>query len=279
MKKINQENMKGLFIPLVTPMKYGEFDKVSMKKLIESVDQNVDGFVPCLSSGEGQVLTDEQWVEVVSFVRSCTTKPVIAGIKRDNIDTIIDLANQAEAMDCDGFIIPVPSNDWDSTKKHFEVIMSKTKLPIVVYNTETAHIDSLENLKELDVTGRIVAIKDSSMNKEFFSEICKARLSNELQMSVLQGMEHQLNVPEGCDGYLVSLLNIESELVRNMFENQTREIQMKVHEKFMKYNLGSDWYITLKALLFSRGIIASSEQVQQFINIDQEILNELRKGY
>lgn len=257
-------------------MKYGEFDKGSMKNLIKTVESTVDGFVPCLSSGEGNVLNDEQWAEVVSFVRSCTEKPVIAGIKREGVESVVRLAQKAAELGCEGFITPVPSNDWDVTEKHFEDIVGQTNLPFVIYNTETAHISSIDHLKALDQSGRVLSIKDSSMNREFFSEMCKARINGELNMTVLQGMEHQLDVPKGCDGYLVSLLNAETELVRSMLENPTVDIQKEVYKKFMSYNLGSDWYITLKALLFSRGTIASAEQVQQFITLDQEILKELR---
>ena len=66
---MNKIEIKGLYVPIITPMFHGEFDKGSMQKLIESVDQYVDGYVPCLSSGEGQVLSNEQWKEVVQFVR------------------------------------------------------------------------------------------------------------------------------------------------------------------------------------------------------------------
>lgn len=276
MKTITQENMKGLFVPLITPMKYGKFDKESMEQLVKGVEITVDGFVPCLSSGEGNVLTDEQWIEVISCVRATTPKPVIAGIKRDSLESTINLANKAGDLGCDGFIIPVPSNDWSVTKKYFEEVISQTTLPFVIYNTEAAHIDSLENLKELDRSGKIISIKDSSMNREFFAEMCEARLRGELNMTVLQGMEHQLDVPKGCDGYLVSLLNVESSLVREMFESPSKDVQKRIYEKFMQYNLGSDWYITIKAILFGREVIASAEQVQQFVTLDQEILAELR---
>jgi 4-hydroxy-tetrahydrodipicolinate synthase len=276
MKTITQKDMKGLFIPLLTPMKYGDFDQESMKALIKSVENTVDGFIPCLSTGEGNVLSDEQWVEVVSYVHSATEKPVIAGIKRDSIESTILLAKKAEEIGCEGFIIPVPSNDWEVTKSYFEHVINQTTLPFVIYNTETAHIDSIENLKELDNSGRIVSIKDSSMNREFFGEMCNARLEGDLNMSVLQGMEHHLDVPKGCDGYLVSLLNVEKDLVREMFENPTQETLKKIYKVFMQYNLGSDWFITLKAILLSRGIISSAEQVQQFVNLDEEILKELR---
>lgn len=273
---ITPETMKGLFVPLVTPMKYGAFDYESMKKLIASLESEVDGYVPCLSSGEGHVLTNDQWAEVVACVRASTTKPVIAGIKRESVDDTIALARKAEELGCDGFITPVLSKDQEVIKEHFNKVIRETNLPFVIYNTETANIDSIAFLKELDQAGRIVAIKDSSMNREFFAEMCNARVGNELKMSVLQGMEHQLDVPKGCDGYLVSLLNVEARLVRSMFENPNKENLENIYKKFMQYNLGSEWYVTLKAVLLGRGLLESAEQVQQFFSLDKEILKELQ---
>lgn len=258
---MNKKTLTGLYVPLITPMLYGEFDKDSMSKLIKSVDQYVDGYVPCLSSGEGHVLSSNQWREVVEFVRSQTNKPLFPGIKREKIEDTILLEKIANELKCDGVTIPVPFQAWKENKEYFDRLLNETTLPIMIYNTESAFISNIENLKELDANERIVAIKDSSMNKEFFKEICNARLNNELSMTVLQGMEHQLDVPKGCDGYLVSLLNIEPRLVKEMFENPSVETNKKIQYAFWKYNLGGNWFVTLKALLFERKIINSAEEV------------------
>ncbi len=256
-----KEIVKGLYIPLITPMLYGTFDKDSMAKLIKSVDQYVDGYVPCLTSGEGQIISNEQWKEIVEFVRSQTSKPLFPGIKRENITGTISLEKIASELKCDGITVPVPSKNWDDNKKYFNQLLSESNLPLMIYNTETAFISNTENLKELDQNERIVAIKDSSMNREFFAEMCKERLSGELSMTVLQGMEHHLDVPKGCDGYLVSLLNVEPMLVKEMLKNPTPETNKKIIDIFWKYNLGGSWFITLKALLFDRKIINSAEEV------------------
>jgi 4-hydroxy-tetrahydrodipicolinate synthase len=258
---MNKEIVKGLYIPLVTPMLYGVFDKESMSKLIKSVDQYVDGYVPGLSSGEGQIISNEQWKEVVEFVRTQTSKPLFPGIKREKIEDTILLEKIAVDLKCDGVTVPVPFKTWDDNKAYFDKFLTDSSSKLMIYNTENAFISELENLKELDLNDRIVAIKDSSMNKEFFAEMCKARLSKDLSMTVLQGMEHHLDVPEGCDGYLVSLLNVEPKIVREMLETHSIEANKKILDVFWKYNLGGNWFITLKALLFERGIINSAEEV------------------
>lgn len=257
--------VNGLYVPLVTPMYFGKFDPVSMAKLMASVDEYVDGYVPCLSSGEGQILSDELWIEVVTFVRSQTTKPVFAGIKREQLPDTKTLAKQAAKLGCDGVIVPVPSNDWPVTKSYFTDLLAEFDLPVIIYNTETASITDLKNLHELDRCPQIVAIKDSSMNSEFFSALCASRKNHELNMSVLQGMEHQLDVPLGCDGYLISLLNIEPELVHQMWKIKSKSSNDLILKRFFEYNLGGTWYITLKALLHSREILRSAEEVKTFL--------------
>jgi 4-hydroxy-tetrahydrodipicolinate synthase len=257
--------VKGLYLPLITPMLYGHFDKDSMLKLIKSVDEYVDGYVPCLSSGEGQIISNEQWKEVVEFIRSQTNKPLFPGIKREKIEDTILLEKIAHELDCDGVTIPVPFKTWNENKVYFDNLLRDTKSQMIIYNTENAFISELENLKELDANERIVAIKDSSMNRDFFAQMCKARLENELSMTVLQGMEHQLDTPSGCDGYLVSLLNIEPKLVKEMLENPTPETNKKILDIFWKYNLGGNWFVTLKALLFERKIINSAEGVSLLV--------------
>ena len=251
----------GLWIPLITPMLYGVFDKESMSKLIKSVDQYVDGYVPCLSSGEGQIISKEQWKEIVKFVRSQTNKPLFPGIKREKIEDTILLEKTAKELNCEGITVPIPFKTWNENKKYLEKLLSETKSQMMIYNTENAYISDIENLKELDKNERIVAIKDSSMNKEFFAEMCEARVQKKLTMTVLQGMEHQLDTPRGCDGYLVSLLNVEPKLVKEMFENPSIETNKKILDIFWKYNLGGNWFITLKALLLERKIINSAEEV------------------
>ncbi|NCS99416.1 dihydrodipicolinate synthase family protein [Candidatus Parcubacteria bacterium] len=260
-------DIKGLYIPIITPMKKGKVDLTSMGRLMDFVDPFIDGFAPCLSSGEGDVLNDEQWQEVVSFVKSKTTKPIFVGIKRGSIEDVLRLANAAKEIGCEGLTIPVPSNDIDETKRFFEKITSNVDLPIIIYNTETKNIKTLRDLKVVDENERIVAIKDSSMNKGFFESVCSARVSGGLKMNALQGLEHLLDTPEGCDGYLVSLLNVEPKLTKQYFLERGEKEHQEIMDKFYEYNLGGEWFVTLKALLYARGLISSAEQVKQEIKI------------
>jgi len=255
----------GLWIPLITPLYHGKFDEQSAKKLIETTQEFTDGYVVGLSSGEGDELSGEMWQEAISCAISSTNKPVAAGILGKSIEQIISLSETAKKLGCIAVVIPAAGKSEEEIVKFFSNLDSKTSLPIIVYNTEKSSIHSIENLVRLDNSKNIIAIKDSSGDQKFFSEAISQ--NDKLKMSVLQGMENQLLQSKGCDGYLISLGNVEPQLCKTMFENPTEENNQKVLAKFWEYNLGGEWFITLKALLYSRGIIRSAEQVKQTVKI------------
>lgn len=255
----------GLWIPLITPLYHGKFDEQSAKNLIETTQEFTDGYVVGLSSGEGEELSDEMWKEAISYAVSLTNKPVAAGILGKDIEQIISLTDVAKKLGCVAVVIPAAGENEEEMVKFFGELDTKTALPIIIYNTEKFSIHSVGNLLRLNNLENIIAIKDSSGDEKFFSEIIAQK--DKLKISVLQGMENQLLQSKGCDGYLISLGNVEPQLCKTMFENPTEENNQKILAKFWEYNLGGEWYITLKALLYSRGVIRSAEQVKQTVKI------------
>jgi 4-hydroxy-tetrahydrodipicolinate synthase len=255
----------GLWIPLITPLYHGQFDEQSAKKLIETTREFTDGYVVGLSSGEGEELSNEMWREAITCVVSSTNKPVAAGILGRDLQQIVSSLEIAKNLGCVAAVVPATGKNEEEIIKFFTELDSKTSLPIIIYNTEKSSVHSVGNLTRLDNLKNVIAIKDSSGDRSFFSQMIVQK--DKLKMSVLQGMENQLLQSKGCDGYLISLGNVEPKLCKTMFENPTEENNQKILAKFWEYNLGGEWYITLKALLYSRDIIRSAEQVKQTIKI------------
>lgn len=253
--------LHGIYVPLITPFYKHQLDQLSLTALIRSVEDEVQGFVPCLSSGEGHLLDDDQWRSVVEATRASTEKPVLAGVKRDRIEDSIRLVKQAEVMGCDGVVMPVLSSDGDEVVAYFQQVAEATSLPIVLYNTETTAVSSVSTIRQLEAIENIIGIKDSSMNEAFFQTMCMLRQEGDLRFSILQGMEHQLLTPAGCDGYLVSLANVEPALCQRMYQMPSDRLNGEILEMFWRYNLGGDWLVTIKAMLFCREVIRSAEQV------------------
>ena len=138
----------------------------------------------------------------------------------------------------------------------------------MIYNTETAHFKTVEAIQKLDQIENIISLKDSSMNIDFFQKMVGLRKAGSLHMTILQGIEHKLLDSKGCDGFLTSLLNNEPELCKKMFESYPEKLQQQIMSEFWwQHNLGGEWFITLKAMLYSKGILRSAEQVSQVVKL------------
>lgn len=253
--------IKGLWAPLLTPMFHGGFDEQSMKKLMDSVEPSVDGYVPCMSTGEGTLLNDELWVKVVGFVKKSTSKPVIAAILGRNDQDIINLAKKASELGCFGIAIPALGSTDEEKIAFCSSIASQSPLPILVYNLEGSSFTSIDSIKALDTIDQIIALKDSSGDKTFFKQIIQAKAGGEISFSVLQGAEYNIEHSQGCDGYLIALINVEPELSRKVISDNSGSVIQEIMDKFWTYNLGGEWFVTLKAILFSRKVLRSAEQV------------------
>ena len=262
MNQTSNLSLRGVFVPLVTPFYRGKFDPQSLTKLIRYTEPHVAGYVPCLSSGEGQLISDRVWNDVVTATRGHTKKFVAAGIKRDNIDAVRRLSARAHQIGCDAVVLPVPYAKESDTLRYFDAVSAKIDLPIIIYNTEQLQIRTRSALLALAQNPAIIAIKDSSMNKRFFATACQLRRSGLLRLAVLQGLEHHMLVPDGCDGHMVALANVEPELCRRMLQRNTSELNAKIIDLFWKYNLGGSWYVALKTILLERGVLRSAEETQ-----------------
>ena len=265
MKKDN--NTTGLFVPLVTPFYRGKFDEISMKKLVKFLNSSVDGFIPCLSSGEGKNLSVKEWESVIKTVCGSTKKPIFAGILRKNEKEVYALVKKANNLPCTGIVIPTLYNSDEENLQFIKRAVEFSKKQIMIYNTEEHPLKSLEAIKKIDLFLKIVAMKDSSMNVSFFKKLVALKNQNKLDMNVFQGMEYLLLQSAGCNGFVISLLNTEPKLCKTMFQKQDSLTNDKVIAKFWEQNLGGNWYISLKAILHERGIIRSAEEIKQTIKI------------
>jgi 4-hydroxy-tetrahydrodipicolinate synthase len=259
---VNKLQIKGLWVPLLTPFYKGQLDKNSLLKLIKSVEPYVDGFVPCLTTGEGFKMDNEVWSEVIKFVKENTQKPVAVGILKESLEDITMFSRLAKTYGCVAVVVAVQGTTADEQTEFCHQLSDKSDLPVIIYNTEKVHIDKVETLEKVSKERNIIAIKDSSGNQDFFDGIVSAKNEGKIDIAVLQGMENQLLASKGCDGYLIALANAEPELCKMMFENPTPELNNQIMHKWDEYNLASDtWYKDLKQTMADNGVIASAELI------------------
>lgn len=261
MEQLSPQDINGIYLPLVTPFLKGSFDADSMGSLIRSTEDYIAGYVPCLSSGEGAKMSEDIWVQVISTVRELTKKPVLAGIKREAIEEMLRFIKLAYELGCDGIIIPLVSSDEDEVYKYLERISAASKLPIIIYNTEEKNISTVNFLERITSLDNIIAMKDSSGNQGFFDNAVIAKKRGVINLALLQGLEHQLWDSREGDGYLISLANIEPETCDHFYTNPSVKKNEEIIDLFWKYNLGGNWLVSIKAILFAKRIISSSEDI------------------
>jgi len=253
-------SLHGTFVTLVTPLYRGSFDALSMRRLIESLEPNVDGFIPCASTGEGDALSDVEWEEVIRAVTMMTSKPVIAGIKSRDVDQIKKRAAIAKDCGCCALLLPIPASCTEEILRYFQKVCECASLPIVLYNTETDSVD-VQTVVTLQQLPHIIGLKDSSMDLNFFKALIQLKQKGEMRFLLFQGMEQFLTTSSGCDGSMTALANIHPALCKQAIENPDHDTTKRVREAFWTCNLGGRWYASIKAILFSQGILRSAEEL------------------
>ena len=160
----------GSIPALITPFTNNEIDYNSFNKIIEwSIKEGSHGFVPCGTTGESPTLTHEEHKKVVEECVNIVDKrvPVIAGTGSNSTYEAIEFTKHAEKSGADGALVVTPYYNKPTQKglyKHFEIIASNTKLPIIIYNIPGRSVVdmSIETMNELSKINNIIGVKDAT---------------------------------------------------------------------------------------------------------------------
>jgi 4-hydroxy-tetrahydrodipicolinate synthase len=165
-------NIKGIFTALITPFSKdgSQVDYESLSKLIEIQKAGgVSGVVVCGSTGEAATLSDNEYREVVRFVRERTkgVMPCISGISVSATAKAVELAKYSEEVGCDGILVATPPYNKPSQLgiiEHFRAIYSATSLPLIAYNIpgRSGVAITPATLGQLSREGLICGIKEST---------------------------------------------------------------------------------------------------------------------
>ncbi|PIW37004.1 MAG: hypothetical protein COW24_02475 [Candidatus Kerfeldbacteria bacterium CG15_BIG_FIL_POST_REV_8_21_14_020_45_12] len=246
---------KQLLLPIISPFNENKVDKLSLQRLVEHCSA-VDIFIPCLSSGEGGKLSKTEWIAVVRTVRAATKKPVYAGILKPT-EEIEDYISIAADIGCDGIVLPI--GELSRSRADRCILYSQqNELNVIFYNTEYHPVKDVAYLKQIAAYENVVGFKDSTMDAHFFREL---RIAAAGTMAVYQGMEMSISAEQEVDGYCIALANVEPQLCAALRDGDAGFDWAAFKKMIQQYNLpSSTWYITLKALLYARGVITSAEE-------------------
>jgi len=256
----------GVFPALVTPFDKDEgVDESAFRGLIRHVIDDVDGLVPCGTTGEFPYLSvDEQKRLVEITVEEARGKPVIAGAGAPSTRQAIELAVNAKEAGASACLVVTPYFLHPSDKgvyQHFYELAKAVDIPIILYNIPqvvNAYLPRtvVEDLADID---NIVGLKDSSGNLTYTMEVLEmvqGRIAvfighDEVVLPALAG---------GCSGMVLASANVFPEVwqrvltaVREGDLATARKLQMRV-QKLARIFCRHGGGVAVKAALNMMGV-------------------------
>ncbi len=163
--------LSGVLPALITPFSpAGEIDFAAFGPHLQALRAaGVSGWVPCGSSGEYNLMTNEERDSVLQFVKdfALPDELLIAGTNAPSTAGVIANTNRAKAMGYHAVLLAVPFYTKPSQAEivqHFNTVVEATDMNIVLYSypgKDGVEI-GYEALDALADNPRIIAIKESS---------------------------------------------------------------------------------------------------------------------
>ncbi len=178
----NFAELHGVIPAMMTPLSdYDTLDRPGLERLIEHlISGGVNAIFLLGSCGEGPSLSYRLRRELIEL--SCKQinrrLPVIVGITDTSFVESMGIAKHCADCGADGVVLAPPYyfNPTDSEMLEYIKLVAKTvALPLLLYNMPgfTKHHMSLETVKQAIDLPNVVAMKDSSCDMNYFTELCK----------------------------------------------------------------------------------------------------------
>ena len=195
-------HLRGCGTALITPFqKDGKLDEAAMRRLVRrQLEEGIDFLIPCGTTGESPVLSDEEHAGVVEITleEARGKVPVIAGAGGNNTRHVCEQVRQVERLGVDGILSVSPYYNKPTQEglyQHFRAIAQSTHLPVIVYNVPGRTGSNIEpgTLVRLAEIPNILGVKEASGNVAQIGEI-------------LRRVPERFKVLSGDDGVTLPLL-------------------------------------------------------------------------
>jgi 4-hydroxy-tetrahydrodipicolinate synthase len=215
-----QEQLHGLWLPLVTPFRDGALDERSLRRLTRHYSgQAVDGFILGATSGEGMTLRDAELERLVAIVRDelaigHSKIPICLGLSGADTSRLKERLDATADWPIDGYLIASPYYVRPSQRgllAHFEALADHAAWPLALYNIpyRTSVNISNQTLLRLAEHPNIVGMKDCGNDRAQSIELLRRRPAG---FRVLTGEDAQYHnaLVDGADGAILLSAHIET---------------------------------------------------------------------
>ena len=262
---------EGPFTAMVTPFHVdGEIDERGLRAHVDFLLANgVRGLVPNGCTGEfwAQTLGERKRVAEIVHEAAKGRAPVIPGIGAAATRDVIELAEHARKIGCEGVMLMAPfmvHPKKEDLFQHFKAVSDTVPIPIMLYNNppdvgNDLPFDLVERLCDLE---HVVAIKDSTFD---FNVFWKTQCSLGDRIRVFIGPSTMFGAPAvymGADGWVDTYSNLWPQLTVALHEaaksgdQATMQRLQKTGAELRSFLLHPEWnmYCAIKAAMNEVGL-------------------------
>ena len=222
-----QNQLRGLWLPLVTPFRDGEFDEPSLRRLVRHYAAlPVNGLVLAATTGENLTLTPEETERLVFTVRdevrafssepeTGKTLPLCLGLSGSNTNAMLGTLDRTASWPIDFYLISCPYYSRPSQhglQLHFSALADRAAHPVILYNIPYRTAVNLGNDAMLRLADHpnIVGLKDCSADRNQSRDLLRRRGAG---FALLTGEDAQYHeaLTDGADGGILAAAHIETE--------------------------------------------------------------------
>ena len=282
--------LKGVWLPIITPFSDDKIDYESYRKLIEFyTPKGIAGLIPNGTTGECPTIDDYEFEELLDKTVEFNNGrlPIYYGLGGNHTHKIVKQLKTVEKYKVDGILSVSPyysRPDQNGIYEHFKAISESTNLKIIIYNIPYRTGRNIENetLFRLAKLDNIVGVKDSCGNINQTMDLIFNRPDN---FSVLTGEDilFYLNLALGGDGGILAASHIETEkfvsVIASIDKNDYKSglATWKTIEKFIPLLFKEPNPAPIKYYLSRKGLIKSSELRLPLTDISDSLKQELDK--
>ncbi|MEN9782352.1 MAG: 4-hydroxy-tetrahydrodipicolinate synthase [Pseudomonadota bacterium] len=278
---------------LVTPFVNGKIDFFSLEKLINfQLENGVKSFVVAGSTGEGNLLAEGEFFDLLVFAREITKNKakIIATCSSPSTQNVLSVVKTIHTLNCaDALLCTVPfyvKPQQEGIFEHFKAINNISNLPICLYNIPSrTGVDAQPEtvVKIAKECKNVVAIKNSAAITKILELKSILNINNLDNFQILCSEDAEqipFNAAGGC-GVVSVLSNIKPAFclkVQNEMKTEYNNILFQL-SKAMFCNTNP---VPVKYALYKMGIINSPEvrlPLLELNDIQKKIVDETLSEY
>ncbi len=298
MRKINQENVAGVWSAMPTPFTDDlKLDTKSVSRLVEHhVRLGIKGVLIAGISGEGHLMTDSMKIDLAAEVVKCNQDQMLLSmmIMDSSAEMMIDNIKQAENCGIDIAMIGFPFTPVDVELEYLRElylsVLELSSLPVSInhINRFPSNLNETELFKELIMHPKVILLNDCSNNPDRIVTILKTVRECENELSILSGNEFSCAsyIGLGYEGLLLSSACFTGFIAGKILEyaqagkiEEALEIQQYMNSLLIEvFGLGFEHFVVgQKQIMVELGVFNTAKNLHN-CQVPEELIDAIKKA-